>query len=75
MDLLVTLHKQVEQAVQKNMTDRIAEAHGYYLLDAKVIRIVDCGPGKEKTENERLLMTQSFGYATNASRGRFSSHI
>jgi len=44
-------------------------------VDAKVIRIVDCGPGKEKTENERLLMTQSFGYATNASRGRFSSHI
>ena len=44
-------------------------------VDAKVIRIVDCGPGKEKTENERLLMTQSFGYATNASRGRISSHI
>ena len=37
-------------------------------VDAKVIRTVDCGPGKEKTKNEGLLMTRSFGYATNASQ-------
>jgi hypothetical protein len=37
-------------------------------VDAKVIRNVDCGPGKEKTKNEGLLMTRSFGYATNASQ-------
>ena len=48
MDLLVTLHKQVEQAVQKNMTDRIAEAHGYYLLEAKVAAKLETFDGTER---------------------------
>ena len=48
MDLLVTLHKQVEQAVPKNMTDRIAEAHGYYLLEAKVAANLETFDGTEK---------------------------
>ena len=47
MDLLVTLHKQVEQ-VPKNMTDRIAEAHGYYLLEAKVAAKLETFDGTEK---------------------------
>jgi hypothetical protein len=48
MDLLVTLHKQVEQVVPKNMTDRIAEAHGYYLLEAKVAAKLETFDGTEK---------------------------